>query len=95
MIFANPLCFLLGIYLYVLWARIIISLVLLFKPTWAPPSGIRPVLDLVYALTDPPISALRRVVPQPFGFPIDLAFLIWFLIIVVARGVVCGTGGVI
>ena len=91
----NPLCLIIGVYVYVLWARIIVSLVFLFKPGWAPPSGLRPVLDLIYTLTDPPINALRRVVPQPFGFPIDLAFLVWFLIIVVARSVVCGTGGLI
>jgi YggT family protein len=91
----GPLCLLMDVYIYVLWARVIIALVFLFRPSWAPPTGLRPILDAVYALTDPPINALRKVVPQPFGFPIDLAFLIWFLIIVVARSVVCGTGGLI
>jgi YggT family protein len=85
----NPLCILIQIYVYVLWARVLISLVFLFKPGWAPPSGLRPVLDIVYTLTDPPINALRKVVPQPFGFPVDLAFLVWFLIVYVAHGVVC------
>jgi YggT family protein len=75
---------LLLVYIIVLWARVIMSFVPLIKPGWTPSSGIRPLFDLVYALTDPPINALRKVVPQPFGFPLDLAFLVWFLIIYVA-----------
>jgi YggT family protein len=88
----NPLCFIVELYIWVLYARIILSFVFLFKPGWVPPSGIRPVLDLVYAATDPPVNALRKVVPQPFGFPIDLAFLVWFLVVFFAHGIVCGAG---
>jgi uncharacterized protein YggT (Ycf19 family) len=50
------------------------------------------VLDLVYALTDPPVNALRRVIPQPMGFPIDLAFLVWFLIVFFVQRAVCSGG---
>jgi YggT family protein len=83
----NPLHTLLLIYIFILWARVILSFVPLVKPGWSPGPGIKPVFDVVYALTDPPINALRKVVPQPFGFPLDLAFLVWFLIIYVAYSV--------
>ena len=88
----NPLCLLLDVYVAVIYARIILSFVFLFKPGWAPPSGLRPALDLVYALTDPPVNALRRVIPQPMGFPIDLAFLVWFLIVFFVQRAVCSGG---
>ena len=87
------LCSVIGAYEIILWVRVIIGFVFMFKPGWAPPSGLRPVLDAVYALVDPPVNALRKVVPQPFNFPLDLAFLVWFIIIIVAHGIVCGTGG--
>ena len=83
------LCFIAEVYIWVLYARIILSLVLLFKPGWLPPQGLRPVLDLVYSLTDPPVNALRRVIPQPMGFPIDLAFLVWFLLVFFVHGQIC------
>lgn len=87
MIGSNPLHTILFLYIVVLWARVIVSFVPLIKPGWTPPPGIRPIFDVVYGLTDPPINALRKVVPQPFGFPLDLAFLVWFLIIYVAYSV--------
>ena len=88
----NPLCLLLDVYVAVIYARIILSFVFLFKPGWVPPQGLRPVLDLVYALTGGSVSALRRVIPQPMGFPIDLAFLVWFLIVFFVQRAVCGGG---
>lgn len=77
----SPLCLLVQIYVYILIARVIISFVFLFRPGWVPPSWLRPVLEVIYAVTDPPINFLRRFIPQPFGVPLDLSFLAWFLII--------------
>lgn len=68
-------------YVFILFARVIVSFVFLFKPGWVPPGPVRPILDMIYMLTDPPLKALRRVIPQPMGFPLDLSFLAWYLII--------------
>lgn len=45
--------------------------------------GIRPLLDMVYAVTDPPVNLLRRYIPplQAGAIAFDLAFLVWFLVI--------------
>ncbi|MGH2717908.1 MAG: YggT family protein [Actinomycetota bacterium] len=75
---------LLLVYIIILWARVILSFVPFVKPGWEPSSGVKPIFDLVYGLTDPPVDALRKVIPQPFNFPIDLAFLVWFFIIYIA-----------
>jgi YggT family protein len=75
-------CLLLRLYIYVLWARVILSFVFMFRPDFRPPEGVRPLLNGIYALTDPPVNYLRRFLPQP-ALPIDLAFLVWFLIVYV------------
>jgi YggT family protein len=85
-------CLVFQAYIIVIYARIILSFVFIFKPGWTPPSGLRPLLDLVYALTDPPVNALRKVVPQPMGFPIDLAFLVWFLAVFFLHNAICSGG---
>ena len=86
---SETICLVLQAYEAVLLGRVVLSFVFMFKPGWVPPQGFRPILDLVYALTDPPINALRKVVPQPFGLPLDLAFLVWFLIIFFAHSLLC------
>lgn len=77
------LCILVRLYIYILLARVVLSFVFMAKPDWRPPDGIRPVLDLIYMLTDPPIELLRRVIPplRAGAFALDLAFLVWFLVI--------------
>ena len=71
----------LDIYRWILIARVILSFIPLFKPDWVPPSFLTPVIDLVYGLTEPPLQLLRRVIPQPASLPIDLSFLVLFLIV--------------
>ncbi len=86
---AGFLCLLIQLYTYVLFARVILSFVVMFRPTWTPPAALRPLLDLIYGITDPPINALRRVIPQPYGLPIDLSFLVLFLIVGVVQRIIC------
>ncbi|MGH2689548.1 MAG: YggT family protein [Actinomycetota bacterium] len=87
------LCNIVSIYRYILFARVIISFIPLFAPTWSPPQGLRPVFDFIYGLTDPPIDLIRRFVPQPSGFPLDISFMIWFLLVVIViRPAVCVIG---
>lgn len=77
------LCLALTAYRYVLIARVIVSFVFLFRPTWEPPQGLKPMLNFVYALTDPPVDFLRRFIPplQTGAMALDLGFLVWFLVI--------------
>lgn len=75
------LLFFLDIYRWILIARVVLSFIPLFKPDWVPPSFLTPVIDVVYGLTEPPLQLLRRVVPQPAGFPFDLSFIVLFLIV--------------
>lgn len=80
---SDPICFLVQIYAWILLARVILSFVFMGRPDWVPPPGIRPLLDMVYGLTDPPVNYLRRFIPplQAGAVAFDLAFLVWWLII--------------
>lgn len=69
------------VYRWILIARVVLSFIPLFKPGWVPPSFLGPVIDVVYGLTEPPLRLLRRVIPQPIGFPFDLSFLVLFIIV--------------
>lgn len=77
------LCLIAQIYLYILIARVVISFVFLFRPDWRPPQGLRPLLDLIYAATDPPVNFLRRFIPplRSGTVALDLAFVVWFLLV--------------
>lgn len=80
------LCLSLNVYYYILIARAILSFVPMFKPGWTPPHFLRPAVDLIYGLTEPPLQLLRRVIPQPMGFPFDLSFLVLIFLIPILRG---------
>ena len=84
------LCRTVEIYNFILFARVILSFIPLFRPGWMPPAPIRPFIDFIYGLTDPPVNYIRRFIPQPGGFPFDLAFTVWFLIVAfVLRPILC------
>lgn len=67
------LCFL---YMIVLFGRVVIDLVRAFARDWKPRGIVLVVCEAVYFLTDPPLRALRRVLPAlRFGrVQLDLAF---------------------
>lgn len=86
------LCLSLVVYNYILIARVVLSFIPMFKPDWTPPAYLRPLVDLIYGLTEPPLQLLRRVVPQPMGFPFDLSFLVLIFLIPILRGALGCTG---
>lgn len=45
--------------------------------------------DIVYKLTEPVFAAVRSVLPQPGGLPIDLSAIVVFIGISILRGVFC------
>lgn len=82
----------LAIYGWILVGRIILSFIPMFSPGWQPPPFLTPIVDLIYGLTEPPLQALRRVVPQPMGFPFDLSFIVLYVIVRMILPVVIRAG---
>lgn len=71
---------LLNIFLYLLLARIIIDYVMMFSRSWQPRGFMLALVDVVFRVTDPPLRAVRRLVPplRIGQVSLDLGFLILF-----------------
>ena len=69
---------LLLIFIALLWIRFIVDWVQVFARSWSPHGILLVILEVVYSATDPPIKALRRVIPpiRIGNFALDLSFLI-------------------
>ncbi|HEU5056794.1 MAG TPA: YggT family protein [Kofleriaceae bacterium] len=69
---------LLLIFIVLLWVRFIVDWVQVFARSWTPRGPLLVVLEAVYSATDPPIKALRRVIPplRIGNIALDLSFLI-------------------
>ena len=65
-------------FIALLWIRFIVDWVQVFARSWSPRGVLLVILEVVYSVTDPPIKALRRVIPplRIGNFALDLSFLI-------------------
>ena len=69
---------LLWLFIALLWIRFIVDWVQMFARSWTPTGPLLVVLEIVYSVTDPPIKALRRVIPplRLGSIALDLSFII-------------------
>ncbi|MFF5172099.1 YggT family protein [Micromonospora sp. NPDC000089] len=76
---------LLYLFLIVLLARFVLSAVLQYGRRWQPGRGASAGLESVWSVTDPPLKALRRVIPplRIGNVSIDLASLVLLVILFV------------
>jgi YggT family protein len=63
---------------FLLLARLVFDWVFVFARSWRPAGPVVVLLEVIYSITDPPLKALRRVVPplRLGNFALDLGFLI-------------------
>ncbi|MCW2609227.1 MAG: YggT family protein [Actinomycetota bacterium] len=83
---------LLYVFLILLLARLVVDWVRMFARRWQPGRGAAVALELVYSATDPPLNALRRVIPplRIGGMSLDLGFILLLVIVYVLMSVVGG-----
>ena len=69
---------LLWFFIALLWIRFVVDWVQIFARSWTPRGVLLVALEGVYSITDPPIKALRRVIPplRIGSISLDLSFLI-------------------
>jgi YggT family protein len=93
---SNPLAipasiayYLLLLYFFVLWGRFILDLVRNFSRGWRPHGFGLVISEIVFALTDPPITLVRRVIPtiRIGGFALDFAWSIVMIVTLVLLSV--------
>lgn len=76
------LYFIVLIFFITLIGRLIIDWIQVFARDWRPRGVVLVMAEAIYSVTDPPLKALRRVLPPlTIGqVQIDLAFIVIFLI---------------
>ncbi|MCC8909499.1 MULTISPECIES: YggT family protein [unclassified Curtobacterium] len=77
------LSYLLLLYILVLWGRFVLDIVQQFNRSWRPRGALLVVADVVYTVTDPPIRAVRRVLPPMRMGPVALDFG-WTIVLLLA-----------
>jgi YggT family protein len=72
------IAFILNLYLIVLLARVVVDWIQVFAREWRPSGPLLVVVEGVYTLTDPPIRALRRIIPplRLGSVALDLSFIV-------------------
>jgi YggT family protein len=80
---------LLWLYFVVLIARLVLDYVQMFARQWRPQGVVLVICELVYTLTDPPLKALRRLIPplRLGQVALDLSFLVLIIGIQILLGV--------
>ncbi|MFW0792894.1 YggT family protein [Gordonia sp. CPCC 205515] len=80
------LYYLLFIYWLLLLARLVVELVRAFAREWRPTGIAVVIIEIVFTTTDPPIRALRRILPPiPLGpVRLDLSLMIVMIVVLIA-----------
>lgn len=73
----------LNIFVVVMWARFVLDLVAMLARQWRPRGFVLVLAELVYTITDPPVKAVRRIVPplRAGGVVIDFS---WSIVLIAA-----------
>lgn len=78
---------LIGAYIMVLFARMILDWTSMLAPRWYPRGIAASLIDIVYRLTEPPLRWLRRYIPPlqmgPIAF--DVSFIVLYFALVVLQ----------
>ena len=71
------------VFLLFLGFRLVMDYVFLLARSYRPTGVVAAVLELAYSVTDPPLKALRRVIPplRVGNVSLDLSFMVLFLVV--------------
>ena len=77
------------VFLILLFARFVVDWVMVLARSWRPSGLVAAGLEVVYSTTDPPLKAVRRVIP-PLNLGtirLDLGFMVLLIAVVILRGI--------
>lgn len=82
----------LTVFLVLLFARFVVDWVMVLARSWRPAGVVAAGLEVVYSTTDPPLKAVRRVIPplNLGSIRLDLGFMVVLIAVVILRGIVGG-----
>lgn len=73
----------LQLFVYAMFARFIVDLVMSVNRSWRPPAILMPVIDFAFTITDPPLKVVRRFVP-PLRLGVVALDLAWTIVLIAA-----------
>jgi YggT family protein len=81
-VLATVALYILWVFVGLLFVRLIFDWVMVFARSWRPSGLLAATLELTYSATDPPLRALRRVLPplRLGSFAVDVAYILLFII---------------
>jgi YggT family protein len=87
---ASFVFFALLVFLLLLLFRLVMEYVFLLARSYRPTGPVAAVLELAYSVTDPPLKALRRVLPplRIGQISLDLGFIVLFIVVRILMSVV-------
>ena len=90
----SVLWFALLVFLLLLIFRLVMEYVFMLARSYRPTGLVAVVLELCYTVTDPPLKALRRVIPplRVGRVSIDLSFIVLFIAVQILMSVVGNLG---
>mgnify|MGYP002653937931 CR=1 FL=1 len=85
-IFFLVLYYILFVYWLLILARLVVELVRSFAREWRPTGIAVVIIEVIFTATDPPIKALRRIIPPlPLGpVRLDLSLMIVMIVVILA-----------
>jgi YggT family protein len=80
------------VFLILLFARFVVDWVMVLARSWRPSGLVAAGLEVVYATTDPPLKAVRKVIPplNLGSIRLDLGFMVLLILVFLLRGLVQG-----
>jgi YggT family protein len=85
---------LLQVFFFILIARLVLDYVQMFARSWRPSGVVLVIAEVIYTVTDPPLKALRRVIPplRIGGIALDLSFLVLIVLVQILAYIALGLG---
>ena len=89
---ASVLYFVILVFLLLLIFRLIMEYVFMLARSYRPAGPVAIALELTYSVTDPPLNALRRVLPplRIGNVSLDLGFIVLFFVTSILLNIVGG-----
>ena len=75
------------VFLLLLFARFVVDWVMVLARSWRPSGLVAAGLEVVYLTTDPPLRAVRKVIPplNLGSIRLDLGFMVLLIVVLVLR----------
>jgi YggT family protein len=77
------------VFLVLLFARFVVDWVMVLARSWRPSGVVAAGLELVYSTTDPPLKAIRRIIPplNLGSIRLDLGFMVLLIAVLILKSI--------